>query len=185
MDSDINHIIQQSLKGDKNFQEILLKKLRPLIYKNIYKYWRVWDSDVEDLAQEGYIEILMSLKSFDCRRNVHYLHYIKIRLEYFYKNQYRKYRFAANKNSFCDYPHDHNAAARLRTIDHDTEREEKYELMKSMQTLSLEEQEIIYAYYFMGHSMKFISANLGIKYASAMSRKRKALTKLRIQMCRG
>lgn len=185
MDSDINHIIQQSLKGDKNFQEILLKKLRPLIYKNIYKYWRVWNSDVEDLAQEGYIVILMSLKSFDCRRNVHYLHYIKIRLEYFYKNQYRKYRIAANEDSLCEYLHDHYDAARLRTIDQNIEREEKYELMKSIQTLSSEEQEIIYAYYFMGQSMKIISTNLDIKYASALSRKRKALAKLRIQMCRG
>ncbi len=183
MDSDINHIIQQSLKGDKNFQEILLKRLRPLIYKNIYKYWNVWDTEAEDLAQEGYIVILMSLKTFDSKRNVHYLHYIKTKLEYFYKNQYRKSRITTNEYSLQETFHEYKTVAGLSFVEQEIEQEEKYELMKSIQNLSSEEQEIIYLYYFLGQSMKSISRNLGIKYTLVSSLKRKALTKLRIQMC--
>lgn len=85
MDSDINYIIQQSLNGDKNNQEILLDMLSPLIYKNIYKYWKTKDPIVEDLVQEGYIVILKSLKNFDKSRNVHFLHYVKIKIIYYYK----------------------------------------------------------------------------------------------------
>ncbi len=183
MDIDINHIIQQSLKGDKNFQEILLERLRPLIYKNIYKYWRVWDTETQDMAQEGYIVILMSLKTFDCKRRVHYLHYIKTKIEYFYKNQYRK-SMRKNEFSLQDTVHEYRAAAALGSIKKSLEQEEKYDLIKSIQNLSYEEQEIIYLYYFHGLSMKDISKNHGIKYSTVLSLKRKALTKLKIEMCR-
>jgi RNA polymerase sigma factor (sigma-70 family) len=184
MDSDINHIIQQSLKGDKNFQEILLKRLRPLIYKNVYKYWKAWDTEAEDMAQEGYIIILMSLKTFDKNRNVHYLHYIKTKLEYFYKNQYRKSHFRTKELSLQETRHEYEASVRLVSIEQSIKQEEKYELMKSIQNLSSEEQEIIYLYYFLGQSMICVSKNLGIKYGKVLSLKRKALTNLRIQMSR-
>lgn len=184
MDSDINHIIQQSLKGDKNFQEILLKRLRPLIYKNIYKYWNVWDAETEDMAQEGYIVILMSLKTFDKSRNVHFLHYIKTKLEYFYKNQSRKFRHRSNVSSLQENRHEYEAAARLISIEQAIKQDEKYELLKSIQNLSSEEQDIIYLYYFFGQSMKSISKRFGVKYTLVLSRKRKALAHLKDQMCR-
>jgi RNA polymerase sigma factor (sigma-70 family) len=184
MDSDINHIIQQSLKGDKNFQEILLKRLRPLIYKNVYKYWRVWDTEAEDMAQEGYIVILLSLKTFDMSRNVHYLHYIKTKLEYFYKNQSRKFRLRTNVSSLQENFHEYETADGLGSLEQTIKQEEKYELFKSIQNLSSEEQEIIYLYYFLGQSMISISNTLGIKYGKVLSLKRKALAHLRIQMCR-
>jgi RNA polymerase sigma-70 factor (ECF subfamily) len=184
MDSDINHIIQQSLKGDKNFQEILLKKLRPLIYKNIYKYWRVWDTEAEDMAQEGYIVILTSLKTFDSSKNVHYLHYIKTKLEYFYKNKSRKFRLRTNVSSLQENRHEYEDATKLGSIEQAIKQEEKYELLKSIQNLSSEEQEIIYLYYFLGQSMKSISNSLGIKYGKVLSLKRKALAHLRIQIFR-
>ncbi|MEA5093576.1 MAG: RNA polymerase sigma factor [Sedimentibacter saalensis] len=184
MDIDINHIIQQSLKGDKNFQEILLKRLRPLIYKNIYKYWDVWDTEAEDMAQEGYILILMSLKTFDSKKNVHYLHYIKTKLEYFYKNQHRKSGFRTNVSSLQDALHEYKTASSLSSIERIADQEEKYDLMKSIQNLSSEEQKIIYLYYFYGQSMQSISMNLGIKYGKVRSLKRQALSKLSIQMCR-
>lgn len=181
MDSDINHIIQQSLKGDKNFQEILLIRLRPLIYKNIYKYWNVWDMEAEDMAQEGYIIILMSFKTFDNKRNVHYLHYIKTKLEYFYKNQHRKCRLKALRLNEISNGY---KAASLGSTKNRIEQDEKYELMKSIQNLSYEEREIIYLYYFLGLSMKSISNRSGIKYGKVRSVKRKALTHLKAQMLR-
>jgi len=89
MDADINYIILESLKGDKKSQEILLSKLHPLIYKNIYRYYSQDDHIVEDLVQEGYVVILKSLKSYEENKGVHFLGYIKSNLFYFYKNYYR------------------------------------------------------------------------------------------------
>ncbi|NLK65574.1 MAG: hypothetical protein GX289_10840, partial [Tissierellia bacterium] len=84
MHSDINYIIQESLKGDKIYQEILLKRLNPLIFKNIYKYYSPSNPLTEDLLQEGYIIILQALKNYDMNKNVHFLQYVKISLYYFY-----------------------------------------------------------------------------------------------------
>ena len=92
MNSDINYIIQESLKGDKYYQEILLKRLNPLIFKNIYLYYHPSSPIIEDLAQEGYIIILQSLKDYDENKNAHFLQYIKIKIHYFYKNLSKKHR---------------------------------------------------------------------------------------------
>ena len=85
-DTDINYIIQMSLKGDKKYQEILLNDLKPLLYKNIYKYWSNNDPMVEDLLQEGYIVVLHALESFDINKGIHFLAFVKSRIKYFYLN---------------------------------------------------------------------------------------------------
>jgi DNA-directed RNA polymerase specialized sigma subunit len=90
MQPDINYIIQESLKGDKIYVEILLKRLNPVIFKNIYTYWSPSDPLTQDLQQEGYMIILQSLKDFDTDRKVHFLQYVKIRLYYFYKDYFKK-----------------------------------------------------------------------------------------------
>lgn len=93
MNSDINYIIQKAIKGDKIFQEKLIKRLNPLIYKNIYLYCNPTSPLVEDLVQEGYMVILESLKEYRESRNVHYLRYVQVKLHYFYKNYFK------NKNN--------------------------------------------------------------------------------------
>lgn len=175
MNSDINYIIQMSLNGDKKYQEILLEKLNPLIYKNIYKYWNASDSLIEDLAQEGYIIILESFSSFDISRNVHYLQYIKTKIEYFYKNYYKK------TQKYNDKIYNENKV--YETIESGIElliaKEESAELSNIITELSEIEQKIIYLYYYHELSLKYISELLNIPYRTVVSKKHLAITKLK------
>lgn len=171
LDTDINYIIQMSLKGDKKYQEILLNKLKPLIYKNIYLYWNYKDTVVEDLLQEGYIVILDALKSFDKNKEVHFLAYIKSKLKYFYMNYYRNHVKYTN----C-LTHSSNFEEIDKRI---LESEENTLLMNCINKLSDREQKIIYSYYFDEISLNEISKNLNITYRAAINRKYRIIKKLK------
>ncbi|MFA9423170.1 MAG: sigma-70 family RNA polymerase sigma factor [Sedimentibacter sp.] len=186
MDSAINHIIQQSLKGDKNNQEILIKMLRPLIYKNIYKYWKSSDHVVEDLVQEGYIVILQSLKSFDKSRNVHFLHYVKTKIMYYYKNYYRNTKNQTNSVSLSKKIMEDGSINLESYIDSNYNllesiiaQEENIELLSKIKMLSQNEQQIIYLYYFEELPMHEISKHLNINYRTATGTKYNAIKKLK------
>jgi RNA polymerase sporulation-specific sigma factor len=180
MDSDINYIIHKSLKGDKIYQEILLKKLNPLIFNNIYKYYKASNPLVEDLLHEGYIIILQSLKDYDAKRNVHFLQYVKIRLFYFYKNYYKKsfkqgtlsveYLNETGKEFKSDSP------AQISTV---ILKEQKAALYKCMNELSEKEQRVLNLFYFKGFSIQEISEELNLEYRSVINIKSKAVKKLR------
>lgn len=179
MDSDINYIIQKSLNGDKNYQEILLKRLTPLIFKNIYKYYKPSDFITEDLLQEGYIVILQSLNEYDPGRNVHFLYYVKIRLHYFYINYYK--RTTKNNSLSIDLLKSRGREIKSKNplqIDLIIYKEEKNALYRCIENLSIEEHKIVSNYYFEKMSMKDIAKNLKIPYPSCRNLKRAALKKL-------
>lgn len=183
MDTDINYIIQESLKGDKNYQEILLKRLNPLIYNNIYKYYSPSNPLTEDLLHEGYIIILQSLKDYDIKRNVHFLHYVKIRLYYFYKNYYKK-SITHSTLSIEDLDR-RGKELKCNNIEQITAiilEEEKNELYKFINTLSQKEQQILNLFYFQQFSIKQISDKLNLKYRSVINVKSNAVKKLRKMM---
>lgn len=180
MDSDINYIIRMSLNGDKNNQEILLERLKPLIYKNIYQHWDTSDNIVEDLVQEGYIVILESLKSFDKNRNVHFLYYVKMNILYFYKNYYRSTRSERNELELLDNINSNhiNDVDEFLTLDFLTQKETNDELLRGIGSLSPREQIIINSFYFKQIPMIDICKNLKLPYSTAMGIKQKALKKL-------
>jgi len=176
MPSDINHIIQMSLEGDKNCQEILLQKLTPLIYKNIYMYWSPSDLITEDLVQEGYLLILESLESYDEKYNVHFLQYIKIKILFFYKNYYRnnkKYKFELNISDI-NILNDEKSP-----IEQVIKDEEIKELVNNLKKLSAKEQEIIYLYYHKRLPVSEISEALNIPYRTVIGKKQVAIKKLK------
>lgn len=176
MNTDINHIIQMSLNGDKKYQEILLEKLKPLIYKNIYKYWNANDSLIEDLAQEGYVIILKSIKTFDKNRNVHYMQYIKIKIEYFYKNYYKKEKKISEKI----YIEEKFYETMKSCLDHLLLKEESSKLSNTItSSLSEIEQKIIFLYFYHDLSIKEISEILQIPNKSVVAKKHLAIKKLK------
>ncbi|MGD9567987.1 MAG: RNA polymerase sigma factor [Sedimentibacter sp.] len=185
MNSDINYIIQESLNGDKNYQEILLSQLNPLIYKNIYKYWNSRDSLTEDLLQEGYAVILESLKTFDRNRNVHFLYYVKTKIQYFYKNYFRitkklNYEINLSKNiKQKNFELEKIAISNFNTLENVVRKEESSELLTSIKKLSEKEQKIIYLYYYKNKSLKEISINLNVPYRTVIGKKKGALRKLK------
>jgi len=185
MDSDINYIIQQSLNGDKNYQEILLNKLIPLIYKNIYKYWNTKDPVVDDLVQEGYIVILESLKNFDKSRGVHFLYHVKTRLIYYYKNHYRNTKkertllSMSKKFSDSSLEFEKKLGSKYNLLEFIVSKEEITELLSTIKKLSNKEQEILYLYYYKQLSMDEISKHLNMTYRTAIGAKHTAIKKIR------
>ncbi len=188
MDTDINHIIQESLNGNKNFQEILLKKLNPLIYKSIYSYYDAADSIIEDLVQEGYIIILQCLKSFDESKNAHFLRYVKIKLKFFYKNYYRntkKQRETKSLNQKIEHDDSNIEIENIIAVkdilpeDEIAYRDEIDEIYANIKKLSKKEQDVINLFYYEELSMHEISKKLNIAYRTAIGRKYTALKKLK------
>jgi len=184
MISDINYIIQMSLNGDKKCQEILLETISPLIYKNIYLYWEPSDPITEDLAQEGYEFVLRSLDEYDPEQNVHFLHYIKIKIIFFYKNQYRSSKKSRKEISlssdefFSEYLI-HESDSSQCALDKIISEESADELRKNIAKLTAYDREIIYLYYYELIPLHEISKLLNIPYSTAGGRKQHAIKKLR------
>lgn len=184
MISDINYIIQMSLNGDKKCQEILLETISPLIYKNIYLYWDPLDPITEDLAQEGYEFVLRSLNEYEPEQNVHFLHYIKIKVIFFYKNRYRsskKYRkeiSLSNDEFFSEFLIQESDSSQC-TLDKMISEESADELRRNIDRLSAVEREIIYMHYYELLTINEISELLNIPYSTAWGRKQSAIKKLR------
>lgn len=174
-DPDINHIIQLSLIGDKNNQEILLNRLKPLIYKNINKHIKISPSQREDLIQEGYVIILESLKTYDIRRNVHFLHYVKIKLEFYYKNyfknEYKRHTFLLSENQADSYY--------VYDSDNLIVNEETKLLLESIKKLNAEQQKILHLYYYKKLTLKEISCILHMPYGTVVGKKKSAIKKLK------
>lgn len=188
MDTDINYIILKSINGDKKFQEILLKKMRPLIYKNIYKYYEPNDNNIEDLVQEGYIIILKSLKTYNKTLNIHFLGYVKSNLIFYYKNYYRntknQRKTISLNQTLCDSQSSLGlenliADKSIDPVDNITKNEEIKELLTNIQKLSIKEQNVLNMYYIDELSMSEISKQLNIAYRTAIGRKYTALQKLK------
>lgn len=185
MNSDINYIIQESLKGDKICLELLLKRLTPLIYKNIYKYYQPSNPVTEDLLQEGYIIILQSLKEYDAKRNVHFLQYVKIRLFYFYVNYYKKsIKYSTLSIESLNRREKEIKSDTLNHIDAIILNDEKATLYKCMNELSQKEQTILNLFYFQQLSIKQISEKLHLKYRTVINMKSNAIKKLRKMMAK-
>jgi len=191
LDTDINYIILKSINGDKISQEILLKKLHPLIYKNIYKYYEPVDSDIEDLVQEGYIVILKSLETYNKALNIHFLGYVKSNLSFYYKNYYRNTKNQRKTVSLNQTLGDTRSSFELvnliedKTIDlvgNLTREEEIKELHANIQKLSIKEQNVLNMYYIDKLSMSEISKQLNIAYSTATGRKYMAMQKLKKMM---
>lgn len=176
MNTDINYIIQMAINGDKNYQGILLEKLKPLIYKNIYKFWRAMDPITEDLAQEGYILILESLNTFDYKRNVHFLHYIKTKLLYFYMNYYRNTK---NPKYAISYLETNCYETIKSSLDLLVEKEKLNFLLNIFNFLSETEQKILTLFYYEKQSISEIADELNITYRACLGRKQRAVKKLR------
>lgn len=178
MSIDINYIIQKALERDKIYQEILLMKLKPLIYSNIYKYYNYSNQEVEDLAQEGYIVILNAINTFDKSKKIHFLHYVKINLMYFYKNYYMKNKKQSMVETLTTEQTEITDSSK-RPSDVVMSKEEKIHLYSCIQQLKPKEQIIIYLYYYKDYSMKEISKNIKIPYRTAIGIKANGIRKLR------
>ncbi|HBD63936.1 MAG TPA: hypothetical protein DC038_05795, partial [Clostridiales bacterium] len=147
-------------------------------------YWDPSDPITEDLAQEGYEFVLRSLNEYEPEQNVHFLHYIKIKVIFFYKNRYRsskKYRKEISLSSdefFSEFLIQESDSSQC-TLDKMISEESADELRKNIDRLSAVECEIIYMHYYELLTINEISELLNIPYSTAWGRKQSAIKKLR------
>lgn len=179
-DTDINYIIQMSLKGDKKYQEILLNELEPLLYKNIYRHWSVNDPIIEDLLQEGYVVVLQALKAFDESKEIHFLAFIKSKIRYFYLNCYRNsLKHAKNSISHCNID-DLEIGDLKENVEEKILKDEEISLLEScIGMLTEKERQLIYSFYFDETPIGEIAEKLNISYSTACCKKSQVLKKLR------
>lgn len=183
MNSDINYIIQESLKGDKYYQEILLKRLNPLIFKNIYLYYHPSNSIIEDLAQEGYVIILKSLKEYDTNRNVHFLQFVKIKLYYFYKNLSKKHhKYITLSLENLKEKGKELKSSSVSQLDIMIKKEEISLLYKCMDELTNKEQDVLHLFYFEQYSIQEISKKLNLNNLAVANIKCNAIKKIKKMM---
>jgi RNA polymerase sporulation-specific sigma factor len=191
MNTPINYIIQKSLEGDKLYQELLLIELRPLIFYNIFKYYSPGDDIVEDLAQEGYMVILEGLLDYDKSRNAHFLEYIKIKIQFFYKNYFRNSEKQRQTESYdqkieeCHYEigfEDIFISNNLSFEEKLIETEEIEEIFNNIKKLSIKEQDVLNLYFLEKLDMQEISDRLNISYRTAIGRKYTAIKRLKKMM---
>lgn len=163
---------------EKKISEEELMNLKPLVISSIKRYYPA-TQDMEDLIQEGFLEILEAMLSFDASRKCHFLAYVKLRLKYLYLNKYKK-----EKTLSLDYEKDGMSFSEIiasnEDIEGDVMREEDFKRLKNLYSkLSPIEKNIIYMHYEKGISYKDIAEILRMSYDRVLYIKRKAFDKLK------
>lgn len=168
---------------EKSKEEIILR-LKPLIYANIRRY-RNYREGLEDLYQDGVLEILKGIKDFDFGEKVYFLGYIKLRLRYFYLDRL-KYTIRREMDSLNQNYRDTDLERIDLLVDDEPLPEEKLEaldenleLYRAYEFLSPREKEVIDYYYIKGLNMVEISKVLDISYRTVINTKTSGINRLR------
>lgn len=176
-----NKLVEEAIKGNKEFTEEIINRLQPLIISSIRKYYNKVN-EYDDLIQEGNLIILESLKAFDPSRGVHFLGYIKLNLKYLYLNKHkRKIHLSLNESvedgevEAIDLLESKDKGA----IDILLEDERNLELNMALERLTERQKEVILLFYMENMSIEDIGKKLGITYRTVVNLKTKALENLR------
>ncbi|WZL73724.1 sigma-70 family RNA polymerase sigma factor [Clostridiaceae bacterium 35-E11] len=171
-------------KKDVLGQEVLLEKLKPLIFTSIKRYYFGKEA-FEDLVQEGYMKILQEIERFDEERGVPFLGYIKLQLKFFYMEKGKRERHTWSLNQQLDVGDDSIAfldMLRDETVDIEKDmiqEEEMFLIKQGIQQLSYKQREVIELYFYKRMNMRQIAQQLGVHYKTVAKRKKTALQKLR------
>lgn len=175
-----NKMIEMARSGDGKATEDLIEALDPLIKKSIRSYY-YRPGDFEDLAQEGRVEILKALESFDPTRGIHFLGYIKVKLKYFYLEKNKKEKRCLS----LDWEGEEGQSlVDSLEADGDIEKdlvfsEDLKRLKDAMKTLTPREREVVMGYFYQGRSMVDLAKSLNIAYRTVVNTKTRAIEKLK------
>ena len=188
MSSYIERLFKSVKGGNDHKKEELLMKLKPLIIKSIRRYCNKF-SQYEDLIQQGYEVILKGIDSFDEKRDVNFLGYIKMLLKFHYlkklKDNYKEKRiFSLNEHigEEEDEMLDLIPSMDKSPLDKILDKEEKIHLKKAMSILTKRQRDVIFYYYIKNKSISEISDILKISYRTVINTKTTALKKLKKQL---
>jgi len=176
-------LVRQAKENKEEAKLEIIERLKPLIYTYIRKY-RNFNDDLEDLYQDGVLEILKIIEDYDFNKGVRFLGYAKLRLRYFYLDRL-KYTISREMESLnskykdtdlekIDLIVDTRVDIEARIISLD----ENIELYRAYEKLTKREREVIDYYYIKGLSMVEISEKLGLAYRTVINNKANGIKRL-------
>lgn len=161
----------------------LLYRLQPLIISSVKKYYNKMD-EMDDLIQEGRLEILLAVVEYSKDYSVPFLGYIKSRLKYLYlgKNRLRR-ELSLNVQVGEDGQEHIQLLEDDQNIEGDYVRmEQEKEILSRVASLPKRERQVVEGYYFQGLSIGEISRICGITYRTVINTKKRAVERLRKEM---
>lgn len=175
----IQHLLEKSKKGCKDSQELLLKRLEPLIIRQIKKFYNIPPYD--DSLQEAYLLVLESFREYDKRYKVPFLAFISLRLKYYFLDKNKEkvhlslnYENVESESEYIDLledPQDYEELALMKLVG-----EKVYACLNS---LPVRQREVLELFYFKGLTNKEISEVLHISYQTVANTKNRALKTLK------
>jgi len=169
--------------GNSQAVSKLLKMVRPLVINTATAPY-INKSLRQDMAQEGYLIVLESIKKYDLTKNVPYLGYLKRALYYgIYRKINEGSMYSLNEEVFDDveameFVQDTSPQA----LDIITKNEEYAELYRGMASLTEKERCVIIELYFNKKHIAQIALNQGKKYIAVAKTRGRAIKKLREAM---
>lgn len=174
-----NDLIEKALANDKDSIKVLIDCLEPLIISSIRKY-HYRHKDFNDLLQEGRLEILRCLKTYDRSKGVHFLGYAKTCLRYLYLNMNgEKKVLSLDYETEGEDPFISFLASEENLEEDFVLREEIRALRGAMEKLSAIERESIILFYLKGYSIGEIAKAKGLAYRTVVNNKTRGLKKLK------
>lgn len=174
-----NDLIDAALANDKDSIKELIDCLEPLIISSIRKY-HYRQKDFDDLLQEGRLEILNCLKTYDRSKGVHFLGYAKTCLRYLYLNMNgEKKVLSLDYETEGEDPFISFLASEENLEEDFVLREEIRALRGAMEKLSAIERESIILFYLKGYSIGEIAEAKGLAYRTVVNNKTRGLKKLK------
>lgn len=177
----IDTLLEKSKDGDLLAKGDLLIELKPLILSSIRRYYNRLEL-YDDLIQEGYEVILLSIDDYEADRGVYFLGYIKTQLKYHYLNKHKEREYLSVNKVI-----DHKGTEIIDLIQDDEkellekilDKEKSLDLLEALDSLTDRQREVICQFYIKDLSLGEIGEKLGIAYRTVVNTKTRALNILK------
>ncbi len=183
MDRTIQEIYLDASTGKGEALAELIVRLQPLVISSIKRYYNKKD-EMDDLVQEGRLEIILAMEDYRNDYSVPFLGYIKSRLKYLYlgKNRIRK-ELSLNVTIGEDgEEHIELLQDEFNMEGHYLKMEEKEAILLMVRGLPGRERQVVEGYYFLNLSIGEIAKKYGITYRTVINTKKRALSKMKKRM---
>lgn len=182
MNIEIESLVKEAKNGCNVAKTEIIKRFRPFIIKRAKEVY-IKNYDMEDLIQIGNLSILRAINNYNLEKG-NFVSYVTFAINNNFNYEIRrksKERFESSLNKVVE-----EGVEFLGLISDNIDLEEniiekeKFEYLKyALMELRLDERELIVSVYIHEVKIKDYAEKNGIKYGTALKRKRTALTKLR------
>lgn len=178
----LDQLVLEAKDGSKSSKEVIIRKLHPLLVSSIKKYNNYREAYL-DMYQDGIVEILLAIDSFDTSRKVPFIAYVQLKLRFMYLAKYDKVKIISLNEKINNEEGEAERLELLSCEDEDFEKifkmEENLALYKAYEKLSFREKQIVDFYFINNISMVEIAKKLSLSYRTIVNTKERAIKRLR------